>query len=54
LAEVVLLGNVALRVQLRDKLTKASLQWDPEKLAFPNLPEASSFLRREYRPGWTL
>jgi len=54
LAEVVLLGNVALRVQLREKLTQASLQWDPEKLAFPNLPEASQFLRREYRPGWTL
>ncbi|MBN2505779.1 MAG: Gfo/Idh/MocA family oxidoreductase [Verrucomicrobia bacterium] len=52
LAEAVLLGNVALRVQLRKELTLAALQWDPQTLSIPNLPEANKFLRREYRDGW--
>jgi hypothetical protein len=50
----VLLGNVALRVQMRDRLTKVKLQWDPEKLKFPNCPEADEFLHTQYRQGWTL
>ena len=54
LTEVVLLGNVALRVQLREKLTRVKLAWDAENLAFPNLKEATRFLRRDYRSGWTL
>lgn len=54
LAETVLLGNVALRVELRDKLTRVPLLWDPEKFEFTNMPEANQFLRREYRKGWTL
>jgi hypothetical protein len=54
LAEIVLLGNVALRVQLRQALTKARLLWDPKALQFPNLDAAKAFLHREYRPGWTL
>ncbi|MGE3310232.1 MAG: Gfo/Idh/MocA family protein [Limisphaerales bacterium] len=54
LAESVLLGNVGLRVQLREALTRAALQWDPAKLAFANLPEADKFLKREYREGWNL
>ena len=54
LAEVVLLGNVALRVQLRNELAKHRLLWDPVKFAFTNLPEANQFLRREYRTGWSL
>ncbi len=49
-----LLGNVALRVQLREKLTRVKLAWDAENLAFPNLPEATQFLRRSYRSGWAL
>ncbi len=54
LAETVLLGNVGLRVQLREKLTRARLQWDPEKFGFPNVPEADALLKREYREGWKL
>jgi predicted dehydrogenase len=54
LTEVVLLGNVALRVQLRDKLTRGKLLWDPAGFRFTNVPEANEFLGREYRKGWTL
>lgn len=54
LTEVVLLGNVALRSQLRTQLTEHKLAWDPTALAFTNLPEANQFLRREYRQGWAL
>jgi hypothetical protein len=54
LAEAVLLGNVALRVQLRERLTKAALRWDPVKFEFANVAEANAFLRREYRDGWKL
>lgn len=54
LTEVVLLGNIALRVQLREELTRCKLLWDPEKFEFKNLPEANKFLKREYRQGWSL
>ncbi len=54
LAEAVLLGNVALRVQLREELTRARLLWDAPALKVTNVPEAAQFIRREYRPGWTL
>jgi predicted dehydrogenase len=54
LAEVVLLGNVALRTQLRERLTQHKLLWDPEALRITNVPEANQYLRREYRQGWTL
>jgi predicted dehydrogenase len=52
LAEAVLLGNMALRVQLREELTRAKLLWDPAAFQVTNVPEANQFLRREYRPGW--
>jgi hypothetical protein len=54
LAEAVLLGNVALRVQLRQELTGKKLLWDSAALRFTNSDEANQFLRREYRGGWTL
>jgi len=54
LTEVVLLGNVALRLKLRGEMAKHKLLWDPAKLEITNLPEANQFLRREYRKGWTL
>jgi len=54
LAESVLLGNVALRVQLREDLTLCKLMWDPANLKFTNLEEANKFVRREYRAGWSL
>jgi predicted dehydrogenase len=54
LAESVLLGNVALRVQLREELTVCKLLWDPEALKFTNLEDANKFIRRDYREGWSL
>jgi predicted dehydrogenase len=54
LAETVLLGNVALRPELRENLTRTRLYWDTEKFEFTNMPEANKFLRRDYREGWTL
>ncbi len=52
LAEAVLLGNVALRVQLREELTKVPLDWNAEQLKITSLDSANQFLRREYRDGW--
>jgi predicted dehydrogenase len=54
LAESVLLGNVPLRVALRDDLTLAKLHWDPASFKFTDSEEANKFLRRSYRTGWTL
>ena len=47
LTEAVLLGNVALRVGRR-------IEWNAEKLLVGNVVGAARFIRREYRPGWTL
>src|SRR5262249_32513548 len=52
LAETVLLGNVALRLQLRKELTLRKLVWDSEAFRFTNFNEANNYLRREYREGW--
>jgi predicted dehydrogenase len=47
LTEMVLLGLVAIE-------TGKSLEWDSEKFAITNLPDAKGLLHREYRAGWTL
>ncbi len=54
LTEVVLLGNIALRRDLREALDKQKLQWDADKFQFTNMPEANAYLHKEYREGWTL
>ncbi len=54
LTETVLLGNVALRKAVKEKLSGLILQFDPEKLSFPNMPDADQFLHCEYRKGWSL
>jgi len=54
LTEAVLLGNVALRVQMREEMTTRKLLWDPIGLRFTNSEKGNQFLRREYRAGWTL
>jgi predicted dehydrogenase len=54
LTETVLLGNVALRKAVKEKLSGLILQFDPEKFKFPNMPDADQFLHCEYRKGWSL
>jgi predicted dehydrogenase len=54
LTETVLLGNIVLRSELKEKLSGMVLEWDPEKFSFTNLPEADVFLKNEYRKGWSL
>ncbi len=54
LAEVVLLGNVALRATIKQKLLGAKLLWDGAAFRFTNLPEANAYLTKEYRAGWSL
>lgn len=54
LAEAVLLGNVALRPELKEKMNRAKLLWDGPNLKITNVPEANKFLHYEYREGWTL
>jgi len=54
LTEVVLLGNVALRMgrQLYEKGLK--LHYDGPNMKVTNLPEANQYIRSDYRDGWTL
>jgi len=52
MTEAVLLGNVALRAELREDLTRKLLLWDSKKMAFKNHEKANQFLRRNYRKGW--
>ena len=54
LTETVLLGNIALRKELRETLSGKVLKFDPEKFSFPDIPEADQFLHTKYREGWTL
>ncbi|MDH4241292.1 MAG: Gfo/Idh/MocA family oxidoreductase [Phycisphaerae bacterium] len=54
MAEVVLLGNIAVRMgqQLYEKGLK--LYYDGPNMRITNMPEANQYIRREYRKGWTL
>lgn len=54
LTEVVLLGNVALRLQMREEMTTRKLLWDGPALKFTNSTAANQFLKRDYRDGWTI
>ncbi|MEZ6139424.1 MAG: hypothetical protein R3B84_02525 [Zavarzinella sp.] len=47
LTETILLGNVAIRVGKK-------LDFDAAKLVCTNCPEASQFIKTEYRKGWEL
>ncbi len=46
LTEAVLLGSVATR------FPQMTLQWDSAGLKFSNSPEATRYVRRDYREGW--
>jgi len=54
LTETVLLGNVALRLRMREEMTTKRLLWDSANMRFTNSDEANKYLRREYRKGWSL
>ncbi len=54
LTETVLMGNIALRMELRENLSGLILQWDPDNFSFSNMPEANQFLHCRYRNGWSL
>jgi len=54
LTETVLLGNIAIRKELKETLSGRLLKFDPEKFCFPDLPEADKFLHTQYREGWSL
>lgn len=54
LTEVVLLGNIAIRAELRETLKRQKLLWDAEKKEFSNLPEANAFLKKSYREGFSM
>lgn len=49
LTEIILLGCIAVRVGVGKKL-----DWDGPHMEATNAPEAAQFVKREYRPGWTL
>jgi hypothetical protein len=54
LAEVVLMGNVALRMGLREDLTRIRLHWDQEQFKFTNSKEATEYVHKPYRDGWKI
>jgi len=54
LTETVLLGNIALRNEIKEKLGGEVMIWNPEKFSFTNMPEADQFLHFNYREGWSL
>ncbi len=54
LTETVLLGNIAIRNEIKEKLGGQVMMWDPVKFTFTNMPEADQFLHSEYRAGWSL
>ncbi len=53
-AQVVLLGNIALRPALKEKQAHVKLLWDGPNMRITNIPEANQYLRRDYREGWSL
>jgi predicted dehydrogenase len=50
LVETMMLGNIAVLMANRN----VTLEYNPDKMEFTNLPEANAFLKYEYRQGWTL
>lgn len=48
------MGNIALRLELREKLSGQTLIYNAEKGIFTNLPEANKFFEISYREGWKL
>jgi predicted dehydrogenase len=47
MTQAYLLGNIALKVGRK-------IDWDAAKFQVTNCPEANHYVKREYRPGWSL
>jgi hypothetical protein len=54
MAEVVLLGNIAVRMSQQLYENGLKLYYDGPNMRVTNVPEANTYIRREYRKGWTL
>ena len=65
LTEAVLMANLAIRVADKPKLrasgkgydypgSNTKLVWDYQNMRVTNYDEANQFVKREYRPGWSL
>jgi len=54
LTETVLLGNIAIRNEVKEKMGGQVMKWDPDKFSFTNMPEADQYLHCEYRKGWSI
>lgn len=50
LVETMMLGNIAVLMSNKN----VTLEYNPDKMEFTNLPEANALLHYEYRKGWTL
>ena len=50
LVETMMLGNIAVLMANKN----VTLEYNPEKMEFTNLPEANELLHYKYREGWTL
>jgi predicted dehydrogenase len=50
LVETMMLGNIAVLMANRNM----TLEYNPDKMEFTNLPEANELLHYKYREGWTL
>lgn len=54
LTEMILLGNIAVRMSLKTQEKGLRLAYDGPNLRITNLPEANEFVSRNYRDGWSL
>ena len=54
LTEMILLGNIAVRMSLKTQEKGLRLAYDGPNMKITNLPEANEYMQRKYREGWTL
>jgi hypothetical protein len=54
MAEVVLLGNIAVRMSQKLYEEGLKLYYDGPNMRVTNVPEANEYIRRQYRKGWKL
>jgi hypothetical protein len=54
MTEVILLGNIAVRMSLKTQEKGLRMAYDGPSMRITNLPEANEYVHRKYREGWTL